>query len=113
MALSIKITRLDADTQAFNSQQNAAQAQRNGYFKSIVPVFNPQKDFVCAEDECIRPETTIENLSSLNPSFEELGKNGVDDLQLKHFPQLSRNSTYTYGRKLSCNVRCCIDYSSV
>ena len=93
-----KITRLDADTQAFNSQQNAAHAQRNGYFKSIVPVFNPQKDFVCAEDECIRPETTIENLSSLNPSFEELGKNGVDDLQLKHFPQLTEIAhTHTAG----------------
>ena len=93
-----KITRLDADTQAFNSQQNAAHAQRNGYFKSIVPVFNPQKDFVCAEDECIRPETTIKNLSSLNPSFEELGKNGVDDLQLKHFPQLTEIAhTHTAG----------------
>ena len=84
-----QISRLDADTQAFNSQQNAAHAQQNDYFKSIVPVFNPQKDFVCAQDECIRAETTIENLSSLNPSFEELGKNGVDDLQLRHFPQLA------------------------
>lgn len=84
-----QISRKDADRQAFNSQQNAAQAQRNGYFKSIVPVLNPQKDFVCAEDECIRAETTIENLSSLNPSFKELGKNGVDELQLKHFPQLA------------------------
>ena len=84
-----QISREDADRQAFNSQQNAAQAQRNGYFKSIVPVLNPQKDFVCAEDECIRAETTIENLSSLNPSFKELGKNGVDELQLKHFPQLA------------------------
>ena len=84
-----QISRKDADRQAFNSQQNAAQAQRNGYFKSIVPVLNPQKDFVCAEDECIRAETTIENLSSLNPRFKELGKNGVDELQLKHFPQLA------------------------
>ena len=87
-----KISRLDADTQAFSSQQKAVYAQTNGHFKSIVPVFNPQKDFVCAEDECIRAETTIENLSSLNPSFEELGKNGVDDLQLKYFPQLSEIS---------------------
>lgn len=84
-----KISRLDADTQAFSSQQKAVYAQTNGHFKSIVPVFNPQKDFVCAEDECIRAETTIENLTSLNPSFKELGKNGVDDLQLKYFPQLS------------------------
>ena len=84
-----KISRLDADTQALSSQKKAVYAQKNGYFKSIIPVFNPQKDFVCAEDECIRAETTIENLSSLNPSFEELGKNGVDALQLKYFPQLS------------------------
>tara|TARA_B110000003_G_scaffold240721_1_gene247549 strand:+ start:474 stop:1673 length:1200 start_codon:yes stop_codon:yes gene_type:complete len=84
-----KISRLDADTQALSSQKKAVYAQKNGHFKSIVPVFNPQKDFVCAEDECIRAETTIENLSSLNPSFEELGKNGVDALQLKYFPQLS------------------------
>ena len=84
-----QIIRLDADTQAFNSQKKAVYAQKNGHFKSIVPVFNPQKDFVCAEDECIRAETTMENLSSLNPSFEELGKNGVDALQLKYFPQLS------------------------
>jgi acetyl-CoA C-acetyltransferase len=84
-----KISRLDADTQAFSSQQKAVYAQTNGHFKSIVPVFNPRKDFVCTEDECIRAKTTIENLSSLNPSFEELGKNGVDDLQLKYFPQLS------------------------
>ncbi len=87
-----KISRLDADTQAFSSQQKAAYAQTNGRFKSIIPVFNPQKDFVCAEDECIRAETTIENLTSLNPSFKELGKNGVDDLQLKCFPQLSEIS---------------------
>ena len=84
-----KISRLDADTQALSSQKKAVYAQKNGHFKSIVPVFNPQKDFVCAEDECIRAETTMENLSSLNPSFEELGKNGVDALQLKYFPQLS------------------------
>ena len=84
-----KISRLDADTQALSSQKKAVYAQKNGHFKSIVPVFNPQKDFVCAEDECIRAETTIENLSSLNPSFEELGKNGVDALQLKYFPELS------------------------
>ena len=84
-----KISRLDADTQALSSQKKAVYAQKNGHFKSIVPVFNPQKDFVCAEDECIRAETTMENLSSLNPSFEELGNNGVDALQLKYFPQLS------------------------
>jgi acetyl-CoA C-acetyltransferase len=84
-----KITRLEADTQAFNSQQKAVHAQRNKHFKSIVPVFNPHKDIVCKEDECIRAETTIENLSALKPSFEELGNSGVDNLQLQYFSELS------------------------
>ena len=83
-----KISRLEADTQAFSSQQKAVHAKRNGYFKSIIPVYNPHKDIVCSKDECIRAETTIENLSALKPSFEELGKSGVDNIQLKHFPQL-------------------------
>ena len=87
-----KINRFEVDIQAFNSQQKAANAQKNGYFKSIVPIFNPTKDFLCTEDECIRPATSIENLSSLIPSFEELGRNGVDQLQLKHFPELAEIS---------------------
>ena len=38
----------------------------------------------------MRPDTTIESLESLNPSFKELGEGGVDKIQLKYFPELDK-----------------------
>ena len=84
------INRLEADTQALKSQQNAYNAQNKGFFKSIVPVINQVKGTICSIDECVRPDTTIESLESLNPSFKELGEGGVDKIQLKYFPELDK-----------------------
>ena len=84
------INRLEADTQALKSQQNAYNAQNKGFFKSIVPVTNQVKGTICSIDECVRPDTTIESLESLNPSFKELGEGGVDKIQLKYFPELDK-----------------------
>ena len=84
------INRLEADTQALKSQQKAYNAQNKGFFKSIVPVTNQVKGTICSIDECVRPDTTIESLESLNPSFKELGEGGVDKIQLKYFPELDK-----------------------
>jgi acetyl-CoA C-acetyltransferase len=83
-----KISREEADILALSSQQKALKAQESDLFKSIVPVFNKTKNLTCSKDECIRPETTMEGLSKLKPSFETLGRQGVDALQLKYFPKL-------------------------
>lgn len=83
-----KISREEADILALSSQQKAFKAQESDFFKSIVPVFNKTKNLTCSKDECIRPETTMEGLSKLKPSFETLGRQGVDALQLKYFPEL-------------------------
>ena len=92
------ISREEADYQAYKSQQKAHFAKTNNYFKSIIPVKNKFKDLICNEDECIRPNTTIKDLSLLDPSFHDLGKNGVDELQLKLFPQLRQiNHIHTAG----------------
>ena len=92
------ISREEADCQAYNSQQKAHFAKTNNYFKSIIPVKNKFKDLICNEDECIRPNTTIKDLSLLDPSFDDLGKNGVDELQLKLFPELRQiNHIHTAG----------------
>ena len=92
------ISREEADYQAYNSQQKAHFAKTNNYFKSIIPVKNKVKDLICNEDECIRPNTTIKDLSLLDPSFHDLGKNGVDELQLKLFPELRQiNHIHTAG----------------
>ena len=84
------INRQEADAQAMKSQQKACNAQKKGFFKSIVPVTNPVKGTICSIDECVRPDTTIESLESLKPSFKELGDSGVDKIQLKYFPELAK-----------------------
>ena len=88
IASLFNISRDDVDRQAFKSQQNALNAQKNNHFKSIVPVINKSKSINCIEDECIRPDTTIESLASLDPSFKKIGEQGIDQAQLTLFPRL-------------------------
>ena len=88
IASLFNISREDTDLQALKSQQRAADAQTKNYFKSIIPVINEYKSIDCVEDECIRRETTIESLTSLDPSFQKLGEQGVDQAQLNLFPSL-------------------------
>jgi acetyl-CoA C-acetyltransferase len=88
IASLFNISRDDVDSQALKSQHNALNAQKNNHFKSIVPVINKSKSIKCVEDECIRADTTIESLASLDPSFKKLGEQGVDQAQLTLFPSL-------------------------
>ena len=88
IASLFNISREDTDLQALKSQQRAADAQTKNYFKSIIPVINEYKSINCVEDECIRRETTIESLTSLDPSFQKLGEQGVDQAQLNLFQSL-------------------------
>ena len=93
-----KISREEADILALSSQQKALKAQESDFFKSIVPVFNKSKNLTSSKDECIRNNTTLDSLANLEPSFAELGKSGIDELQLKKFPQLREiNHIHTPG----------------
>jgi len=70
------ITRADADAYALRSQQAADAAAKAGVFKEeIVPVEVKQgrKSIVVTEDDHRRPETTMETLSKLPPSFQKDG----------------------------------------
>lgn len=77
------VTREQADHVALLSQQRAAHARDNGWFKSIVPVVNPVTGVTLTQDECIREHTTMASLARLPPSFDELGAQGVDAFQLQ------------------------------
>ena len=71
-------TRQQLDEFAAHSQQKAYQAQQNGAFdKEITPIeiTNKKTKQVVAidKDEFIRPETTVESLSSLRPAFKKDG----------------------------------------
>lgn len=81
------VTREEADRVAVNSQQRAARARAAGYFAgSIVPIATPAGE--AREDECIRPDTTLEGLASMEPAFAKLGAMGVDAYQLAASPGL-------------------------
>ncbi|HEU0093308.1 MAG TPA: acetyl-CoA C-acyltransferase [Vicinamibacteria bacterium] len=70
------ISREDMDAYALRSQKAAAAARGRGVFKDeIVPVDAPQgrKMIRIEEDDHLRPDTTLEGLAALKPSF---GKDG-------------------------------------
>jgi acetyl-CoA acetyltransferase family protein len=76
LAAQTGITRDDADRYALRSQQAADAAAKSGVFKEeIVPVEVKQgrKSTVVSEDDHRRPETTMETLSKLPPSFQKDG----------------------------------------
>ena len=70
------ISRAEADTYALRSQQAADAAAKAGIFKEeIIPVEVKQgrKSIVVTEDDHRRPETTLETLAKLPPSFQKDG----------------------------------------
>lgn len=81
-------TRADADRFAYDSQQKAARARAEGYFTpSLVPVHDAQGHTVLAEDEFIKPATTLEGLAGLRPAFAAMGAAGFDAIALGKYPQ--------------------------
>ena len=80
--------RVAVDDYAVNSQRRAANAWKKGYFaNSVIPVKDRLGHTVLDHDEHMRPETTVESLSSLRPSFAAMGKDlGFDDIALQRYP---------------------------
>jgi len=72
-----KISREDQDLFSFRSQMKAKEAQANGRLaKEILPfsIAQRKKDpIIFAQDEFIRPETTLEVLAKLRPAFKKEG----------------------------------------
>ncbi|WP_249927457.1 acetyl-CoA C-acyltransferase [Heyndrickxia sporothermodurans] len=66
------INRQEQDEYAKQSQLRAARAQVSGIFKEEI-VGVPISDQLITEDECIRPQTTLQKLQMLRPAFEESG----------------------------------------
>ncbi|MFT3820887.1 MAG: acetyl-CoA C-acetyltransferase [Rubrivivax sp.] len=84
-------TREDVDRYALQSQQRAAAARDQGRFKrSVLPVTDLNGLTILAEDELIRPDTTLDGLAKLKPSFAAMGEAGFDALAIAAYPQLDR-----------------------
>ncbi len=86
-----EFSREDVDAFALASQRKAAAARAAGHFaKSVVPVQDAIGLSVLAEDEFIKPRTTLEALASLKASFEQMGAMGFDAVAIRKYPQVER-----------------------
>ena len=83
-------SRENVDAYALNSQLKATAAREKGYFdKSIVPVKDANGLTILDQDEFIKPYTTMEGLAKLRPSFEMMGKMGMDQVALAKYPEVT------------------------
>ena len=80
-------SREDVDAFAAESNHRAAKAWANGYFSdSVIPVRDLNGVTVLDHDELIRPDTSVEGLAGLKPSFAQIGADaGFDDVALEKY----------------------------
>jgi acetyl-CoA C-acetyltransferase len=84
-------TRDDVDAFALESQKRATAARAAGYFDgSVVAVKDALGQTILAQDEFIKPGTTMQGLAGLKPAFEQLGAMGFDAVALQRYPQVER-----------------------
>lgn len=86
-------SRTDVDQFAVQSQQRAAKAWKEGRFKkSIVPVKDQLGVTLLAHDELMRPETTLQSLGALEPSFKMQGEvmPGFDGVIQQRYPEIEK-----------------------
>ena len=85
-------TREDVDRFALESQKRAASAWAEGLFNgSVVPVRDMNGEVLIERDEHIRPESTLEGLMSLKPSFDVIGElGGFDAVALQKYHWVER-----------------------
>ena len=84
-------SRAELDRFAAQSHRRAAAAWQEGRFaRSVVPVRDMNGMTVLDRDETIRPDSTVETLATLKPSFEALGREaGFDAVALEKYSSLA------------------------
>ncbi len=84
-------SRDDVDAYAVESQKRAKAAWDDDRFsKSIVPVKDVVGMNVLDHDEFMRPETTMQSLGALKPSFVDMGAFGFDNVAIQRYPEVER-----------------------
>ncbi|MCH8686108.1 acetyl-CoA C-acetyltransferase [Pedomonas mirosovicensis] len=93
IATKYGFSRDDVDAYAVESQKRAAKAWAEGRFnKSILPVKDVMGEVILNHDEHMRPETDMQSLAQLRPSFIDLGETmpGFDHVALLKYPEVAR-----------------------
>ena len=90
IATKYGFSRADVDAYAVESQKRAAAAWDEGRFAgSVIPVRDENGMVLLARDEHMRPETTMQGLAALNPSFAMYGEvGGFDAVAIQAHPEI-------------------------
>jgi len=85
-------SRDDVDAYAMESQKRAKRAWDEGRFaRSILPVHDVIGETALDHDEHMRPETDMQSLGALKPSFAEVGGSyGFDSVAIQKYPEVER-----------------------
>jgi acetyl-CoA C-acetyltransferase len=83
-------SRDDVDAYAVESQKRAAKAWEEGRFRrSVMPVKDVNGLTILGKDEHMRPETTMQTLAQLQPSFVQMGEmGGFDAVAVQAHPEV-------------------------
>lgn len=92
IATKYGMTRDQVDAYAVESHKRAAKAWGEQRFKkSIVPVMDVIGEVVLDRDETIRPNTDMQSLGGLAPSFAMMGESfGFDSVALQKYPEFEK-----------------------
>ncbi|WP_173934835.1 acetyl-CoA C-acetyltransferase [Chelativorans sp. Marseille-P2723] len=90
IATKYGFSRDDVDAYAVESQRRAKQAWEEGWFKdSVVPIKDQNGLTILDHDEHMRPDTDMQALAALNPSFTAMGEmGGFDAVAVQRYPEL-------------------------
>jgi acetyl-CoA C-acetyltransferase len=90
IATKYGFSRDDVDAYAVESQKRAATAWQEGRFdRSVMPVKDVNGLTILAKDEHMRPETTMQSLAALQPSFVQMGElGGFDAVAIQAHPEV-------------------------
>ncbi|WP_420569673.1 acetyl-CoA C-acetyltransferase [Thalassovita sp.] len=84
-------SRDDVDAFAVESQKRAAHARDSGWFdRSVVPVRDETGVVILDRDDFIKPDTDMQKLASLKPSFAAMGGFGFDAVALAKYPEVAQ-----------------------
>ncbi len=85
-------SRDDVDAYAVESHKRAARSWKEGRFKkSIVPVKDVLGMEALAQDETVRPDTDMQALGALAPSFAMLGESvGFNAVAIQRYPEIEK-----------------------
>jgi len=93
IATKFGFSRDDVDAYAVQSQQRAAKSWAEGRFKkSVVPVKDQLGAVLLDHDEHMRPDTTMQTLAALEPSFKGMGEAmpGFDAVAKQRYPEIEK-----------------------